>query len=97
MSFSASWGEEHDLGKPNLREDLALENAKLSPPLNEMAEDVRDTVDACADAIANVISYLPDSPTGQFRASAYGHVRQGESDTSTTTIMINEKAEETVT
>ena len=96
MSFSASWDE---VRKTDLLEDLSLAAGKLSPPLEDMSAEVEAVAESCSEAATGIIDELPNGPSGKYKVSAYGHVRQDETDqvSSTVTVMINEKAEETVT
>jgi hypothetical protein len=93
MTFSASWGSQHDVCKPDALEDLSLENAALSPPLDILPDDVKAVVGTAASAAASLIEELPDPPSGKFNVSASGSVRQPDSATgSQVNITIYERA-----
>lgn len=82
MSFSVQW---EPVDPQNLDHDLSLDAGMISPPLENMAEDVKAAVAACARGAALIVSKLPGAT---FKVSAYGHVKQGEQDTSTANISI---------
>ncbi len=94
MSFSATWGTgDSDVCQPDAATDLVIEKAVLSPPLDQLADDVKDEVHAVAEAAVILVQAAKPSPSGLYTVTASGHVRQGENDSGYVSLSIAEKTD----